>query len=261
MSDDTEKSSSDLSGASAPGDSRASDIASSIAKPVSRRAALKVLGAVPVAGALASTAAWGQQATPQSGAQQPKQTHEGPAQPAHGEGTPASSKPLHTFFTAVEWRTVGVLSDDIIPRDARSGSATDAGVPAFIDFNLSVPETSEDARLQIRGGLAWLNNESRKRFKTSYATATPAQRHQILDDIAWPEKAKPEFSHGTAFFSRFRDLVGMGFFSSAMGWKDLRYVGNVFNPDWQGCPDAAMKKLGVSFAAMDTRIAPEQPAE
>jgi hypothetical protein len=64
-------------------------------------------------------------------------------------------------------------------------------------------------------------------------------------------------SQGTAFFTRMRDLVGMGFFSSAAGWKDLRYIGNVFNPDWQGCPDAAMQKLGVSFAAMDTRIAPE----
>ena len=31
-------------------------------------------------------------------------------------------------------------------------------------------------------------------------------------------------------------------------------VGNVFNPDWQGCPPAAMQKLGVSFAVMDSRI-------
>jgi hypothetical protein len=42
-----------------------------------------------------------------------------------------------------------------------------------------------------------------------------------------------------------------------MGWKDLRYQGNVFNPEWKGCPESAMKKLGVSFAAMDTRIKPE----
>ena len=54
-----------------------------------------------------------------------------------------------------------------------------------------------------------------------------------------------------------RDLVGMAFFSSAIGWKDLQYVGNVFNPDWKGCPEPAMQKLGVSFALMDTRIKPE----
>ena len=223
------------------------------AKPVSRRIALKVLGSVPVAGAMLGSSALAQQGTP-SGAQQPKQTHEAPHPPAQGAGTPPSSAPKRSFFTAAEWRTVGVLANDIIPRDARSGSATDAGVPQFIDYHLSVPETSEETRVAIRGGLAWLNTESRKRFRRNYATLSQPQRNQILDDIAWPAKAKPEFSHGTAFFSRMRDLVGMGFFSSSIGWKDLRYEGNVFNPDWQGCPEAAMKKLGVSQALMDSRV-------
>ena len=230
----------------------ASDVVA--AKPVTRRLALKVIGTVPVAGAMLGSSALAQQGAPRSGAQQPKQTHEAPSQPAQGQGTPPSSAPKRAFFTAAEWRTVGVLANDIIPRDARSGSATDAGVPQFIDYHLSVPEASEDTRVAIRGGLAWLNTESRKRFRRTYATLSQPQRNQILDDIAWPGKTKPEFSHGAAFFSRMRDLVGMGFFSSAMGWKDLRYEGNVFNPDWQGCPEAAMKKLGVSHAAMDSRV-------
>jgi hypothetical protein len=223
------------------------------AKPVTRRLALKVIGSVPVAGAMLGSSAFAQQGTP-SGAQQPKQTHEAPHPPAQGQGTPPSSAPKRSFFTAAEWRTVGVLANDIIPRDARSGSATDAGVPQFIDYHLSVPETSEDTRVAVRGGLAWLNTESRKRFRRNYAALSQPQRNQILDDIAWPDRAKPEFSHGTAFFSRMRDLVGMGFFSSSIGWKDLRYEGNVFNPDWQGCPEAAMKKLGVSQAVMDSRV-------
>ena len=223
------------------------------AKPVSRRMALKVIGSVPVAGAMLGSSAIAQQGTP-SGAQQPKQTHEAPHPPAQGQGTPASSAPKRSFFTAAEWRTVSVLADDIIPRDARSGSATDAGVPQFIDYHLSVPESSEDTRVAVRGGLAWLNTESRRRFRRNYGSLSQAQRNQILDDIAWPAKAKPEFSHGTAFFSRMRDLVGMGFFSSSIGWKDLRYEGNVFNPNWQGCPEPAMKKLGVSQALMDTRV-------
>jgi hypothetical protein len=219
---------------------------------VSRRAALRVLGAVPIAGALGSSIAWGQQATPQQG-QLPK-GHEAPAEVAPKVPPTASSAPKRGFFTAAEFRTVTVLADDVIPRDAKSGSATDAGVPAFIDFHLSVPEESESDRNAIRGGLAWLNTESRKRFTKNYALLSTAQRHEILDDIAWPEKAKPGMTQGAAFFDRFRDFVGMGFFSSAIGWKDLRYEGNVFNPNWQGCPEPAMKKLGVSFAAMDTRI-------
>jgi hypothetical protein len=221
---------------------------------VSRRTALKVLGAVPIAGALGSSIALGQQAATQ---QQPKQTHEAPNQPAQGQGTPASSAPRRQFFTAKEFRTVEVLADDIIPADGRSSGAVAAGVPAFIDFHMSVPETSEDTRTAMRGGLRWLDTQSRKRFGTPYATTKTAQRHQILDDISWPAKARPEMSQGVAFFNRFRDMVGSGFFSSPTGWRDLQYVGNVFNPGWHGCPEPAMRKLGVSLALMDTRVKPQ----
>ena len=248
---------------STPADDDASIDASPSAAttPVTRRAALKVLGAVPIAGALIGGAAFAQQGTPQQQSPQlPKQTHETASPPAEGTGkNPPKNEPKRAFFTAAEWRTVSVLADDIIPRDSRSGSATDAGVPAYIDYQLGARETEDDTRVAIRGGLAWLNTESRSRFSKSYASLSADQRHRILDDIAWPDRAKPAFSHGTAFFSRFRDLVGAGFFSSAMGWKDLRYEGNVFNPNWQGCPEAAMSKLGVSHALMDTRIKPDQP--
>ena len=62
---------------------------------------------------------------------------------------------------------------------------------------------------------------------------------------------------GVAFFARFRDMVASGFFSSAIGWKDLQYQGNVFNPNWQGCPKPALDKLGVSYDLMTTRVAPQ----
>ena len=96
-------------------------------KPVTRRAALKVIGTVPIAGAMLGGTAFAQQGTP-SGAQQPKQTHEAPFPPAQGQGTPASSAPKRAFFTAAEWRTVSVLADDIIPRDGKSGSAGVAAI-------------------------------------------------------------------------------------------------------------------------------------
>ena len=30
-----------------------------------------------------------------------------------------------------------------------------------------------------------------------------------------------------------------------MGIADIQYVGNVFVPEWKGCPDEVVKKLGV----------------
>jgi len=152
-----------------------------------------------------------------------------------------------TFFNAHEWATVRVLVDYIIPRDERSGSATEAKVPEFIDFLMADRESSEASRVAMHGGLAWLDNECQHRFGKSFLTATDAQRRQLMDDIAWPKKARPELHPGVVFFSRFRDLTASGFFSTQMGWQDVQYKGNVAIPVWNGCPPAALAKLGVSY--------------
>lgn len=152
-----------------------------------------------------------------------------------------------TFFTAHEWATVRLLVDYIIPRDARSGSATDAKVPEFIDFLMSDREASPTSKTAMHGGLAWLDNESQHRFSKTFVGATDAQRRQVLDDVAWPNKARPEMSHGVMFFSRFRDLTASGFFSSQMGWQDVQYKGNLALPAWNGCPPEALAKLGVAY--------------
>ena len=165
------------------------------------------------------------------------------------QGTPYAPK----FFTRAEWQTVRVLVDYIIPRDAKSGSATDAKVPEFMDWLLADKEASANTQTAIRGGLGWLDRESRDRFGRTFVASTDAERRQILDDIAWPAKARPEMSQGVAFFNRMRDFTASGFFSSHMGWQDLDYRGNVFNPNWDGCPPAAMAKLGVSQDLMKVR--------
>jgi hypothetical protein len=99
----------------------------------------------------------------------------------------------------------------------------------------------------MRGGLAWLDTEARERFGREFLELADAQRRAILDDIAWPRRARPEHSQGVAFFNRFRDLTASGFFSSEIGVRDLRYQGNEFVMEWQGCPPEALRKLGVSY--------------
>jgi gluconate 2-dehydrogenase subunit 3-like protein len=168
------------------------------------------------------------------------------------QGVPYTPK----FFTAHEWATLALLVDYIIPRDARSGSATDAGVPEYIDFlmfdQVPAPRTMapSPAQLAVRGGFAWLDGECRRRFDGKpFTRCTDAERRQVLDDIAWPGKARPELSHGVAFFTRMRDMTGAGFFSSRMGVKDLQYTGNIVRAEWTGCPDAVVRRLGVSYSA------------
>lgn len=154
----------------------------------------------------------------------------------------APYEPKH--FTAHEWDTVRVLVDLIIPKDERSGSATDAGVPEFMDFMLG---DDPDLETPIRGGLAWVDHECDDRFGNTFVDASEAQRRAVLDEIAWPKRAKPEHAAGVEFFNSFRDLTASGFFSSRLGVQDLRYLGNAVVLEWQGCPPEALTKLGVRY--------------
>jgi hypothetical protein len=158
----------------------------------------------------------------------------------------AASDFVPQFFTAHEYATVRVLAELVIPRDGRSGGALDAGVPEFMDFILA-----ENAGMQagFRDGLAWLNAESQKRFGREFVDVADVERRAILDDIAWPGRAKSAHAQGAAFFNRFRDLTASGFFSSRIGVEDLSYIGNTVVTEWRGCPPEALDKLGVRYEA------------
>jgi hypothetical protein len=193
---------------------------------LTRRTVLKSLAAAPAAAALTWTDAEAAEAVAKHAAHRLAQT------------APFQRK----FFTDHEWETVRVLVDLIIPRDERSGSATEAGVPEFMDFTL---DDQPNRRDPIRGGLAWLDQECTRRFDRNFVGASDAERRQVLDDISWPTKVKPGMSYGISFFNTFRDLTASGFFTSRMGIDDLRYEGNVSVPDWKGCPDEAFTSLGL----------------
>ncbi len=145
-----------------------------------------------------------------------------------------------TQFTLDEWALVRLLADLVIPRDDRSGSATDAGVPEFMDFVLGEFPSN---RSWMKDGLAWLNAEARTRTGHSFVSASDAARRELLDQIAFPAKAAASMKDGAAFFSRFRDLAATGFFTSKIGYADLGYMGNVPNFEWVGTPDHVIRAM------------------
>ena len=201
---------------------------------VSRREAIRVIGLLPLAPAID----WSD-AVHKHG----RAIHRALAEAG------ATAPYVPKFFTAHEYATVRVLVDILIPADERSGSATDAKVPEFMDTLLADESVSDKARrVAMRGGLGWLDREAHERYAKTFVGCAAAERTAIVDDIAWPRKAKPEMSQGAAFFSSFRDLTASGFWSSPMGVKDLRYIGNTFVPEWKGCPPEALAKLGVNYA-------------
>lgn len=222
-----------------------------------RRRLLQLLGSVPMAAGFAFTG--DEVAAAQALTQAARGTAAAPYVPK--------------FFTAHEYATVRVLVDVIIPRDEGSGSATDAGVPEFLDFlMLDEPRLAEESGRQtaMRGGLAWVDLECLRRFDTTLVACADAERTAVLDDISKPPPAPaapgagisdvpptrsaahespavPVLSHGRAFFSSFRDLTATGFWTTKMGMADLHFMGNRVVATWEGCPADALKKLGVSY--------------
>jgi hypothetical protein len=120
------------------------------------------------------------------------------------------------------------------PADERSGSATDAGAPEFMDFILTTYPDNQGRS----GRLAWIDNECRDRYGQPFLTCSGTQRAALLDEIAWPAKAKPELSHGVAFFNRFRDMTASAFFSSKLGWR-ISSTKAIPSSGVEGCPPEA----------------------
>ncbi len=147
------------------------------------------------------------------------------------------------FFTPHEMQTVTVLSDIIIPADERSGSASQAGVPAFIEFMMKDQPRNQTP---MRGGIRWLDNTCVKRYGKPFVQCTKQQQIDMVEQIAYPAKAKADMTQGAAFFSMMRNMTATGFFTSQMGIKDLGYVGNTPNV-WDGVPDDVLKQYGLAY--------------
>lgn len=147
------------------------------------------------------------------------------------------------FFDDHEMKTITVLADIIIPKDDTSGSATDAKVPEFIEF---IVKDMPRHQVPMRGGLKWLDLQCFKRFQKPFSESTAQQQIEMVDEIAWPEKAKPEMQQGVAFFNLMRDLTATGFFTSQIGIKDLGYAGNRPN-QWDGVPQEVLDQYGVKY--------------
>lgn len=149
------------------------------------------------------------------------------------------------FFTDHEFETVRQLANMIIPADERSGNAEEAGVPQFIDFMM---QDQPGNQTPIRGGLKWLDIQCQKQFGKNFIDCTDNEKTTMLDEIAYPEEARPEMRQGVAFFNRFRDLVASGFWSSKIGIEDIGYIGNRPH-NWQGCSHEALEHLGLEDKA------------
>jgi len=149
-------------------------------------------------------------------------------------------------LSANELATLGALCDTIIPADAKSPSASAVGVPAWINEYVSAPYDGQQRDLvRVRGGLAWLNLESMKRFGKAFRATSSGERTKICDDICYLPNATPEFQAAARFFDLIRDLSAVGFYTTREGMQDLGYIGNVAMPKFPEVSPEIRAKLGL----------------
>jgi hypothetical protein len=154
-----------------------------------------------------------------------------------------------TFFTAPEMQTITLLGDIIIPRDEVSGSASEAKVPEFIEF---IVKDKPEFQVPMRGGLRWLDMQCLKRYKYAFAGCSTSQQMEIVNDIAWPAKAKPSMKQGVTFFNLMRNLTATGFYTSEIGVKDVGYIGNTPN-QWNGVPEDVLKQHNLAYTEKELK--------
>lgn len=155
----------------------------------------------------------------------------------------------YTFFTPAEMATITILGDIIIPKDEVSGSASDAKVPEWIEF---IVKDMPEHQIPMRGGLRWLDLQCLKRYEKAFKDCDQKQQMEMVDEIAWPAKAKPEMAQGVAFFNLIRNLTVTGFYTSEIGVKDIGYAGNKPNK-WNGVPDEVLKQYNLAYTEKEIK--------
>lgn len=153
------------------------------------------------------------------------------------------------FFTDQEMATLTVLVDIIIPKDEVSGSASEAGVPAFLEF---IVKDMPQHQVPLRGGLRWVEMESFKSYEKAFVDCSKEQQLALVDQIAYPNKAAANKKQGVKFFTLLRNLTATGFFTSEMGIKDLGYVGNQPN-QWNGVPPEVLAQYKLQYSPEDLK--------
>jgi len=153
------------------------------------------------------------------------------------------------FFTDHEFATIAILGDIIIPKDEVSGSASDAKVADFIEF---IVKDMPEHQVPMKGGLRWLDMQCLKRFEKTFKDCDATQQIAIVDEIAYPNKAKPNMKQGVAFFTLMRNLTITGFYTSEIGIKDIGYVGNRPN-QWNGVPDDVLKQYNLAYTEKELK--------
>jgi gluconate 2-dehydrogenase gamma chain len=181
----------------------------------SRRESLKIIGAI------GSTCAFPFSADELYG----QHVHVSNPPPPEGPYTPK-------FFSADEFETLSRIAELIIPATDTPG-AIGAGVPKYID---GVVSANPEHKKRFREGLAWLDQESTRRFRKTFAKLTEPQQVKLLTPLSEAVDSGGKLDAGERFFQVVKNMTADGYYTSQIGLvRELGYSGNTALDKFPSC--------------------------
>jgi len=144
-------------------------------------------------------------------------------------------KPL--FLDEHQNETLIALSDLIIPATDTPG-AKEALVNRYIDLVLAA-DTHENQR-EFLNNLAYLDGESIRRYKAAFRYLSREDQNDLLHALAypgaiseWTGEALPDIGH--THFEELKKRIGIAYYNSQIGTRELGWDGNYTHGIYQGC--------------------------
>ncbi len=141
-----------------------------------------------------------------------------------------ADKPL--YFSREEFALLDNLTEHIIPRDAHSPGAHDAGVAAFIDRTVAEAFLPEEKQSWNKG-LAEIDRLSLESNDRPFLKAHKEAQIALLTKLAQAEGA-PQTA-GEKFFHQLKGSTVFAYYTSDIGiHKEMEYKGNVLQEQFSG---------------------------
>jgi gluconate 2-dehydrogenase gamma chain len=144
-------------------------------------------------------------------------------------------KPL--FLDEHQNETLIVLSDLIIPATDTPG-AKEALVNRYIDLVLAA-DTTENQRAFL-SNLAYLDGESIRRYKAAFRYLSREDQDDLLHALAYPPggsgwTGEQVSDPGHTHFEQLKTRIGVAYYNSEIGTRELGWDGNFTHGVYQGC--------------------------
>lgn len=136
------------------------------------------------------------------------------------------------FFSSDEYRLIGLLCDILIPADALSPGAREAGVPYYVDSVLFHAEG--DRKRLWRTGLQIVDDTAKARFHRAFVECSPPDQNQIVALMA--ENEEHPQTGLQKFFQPLKQMVLTAYVFSDIGMHQyLGYDGDAVLAQFRGC--------------------------